>query len=44
MIAAPPIDALACMIFFFHSGGVGISGGALSWVIIISILAPSAFS
>jgi hypothetical protein len=43
-IVAPSIEALACMIFFFHSGGVGISAGALSCVSIISIFAPSVFS
>ena len=41
---SPSSDMRACMIFFFQSGGVGMSGGALSCVIIISILAPSAFS
>jgi hypothetical protein len=44
MMISPSIEILACMIFFFHSGGVGISGGASSWVSIITTLAPSTFS
>jgi len=35
MITSPSIDILACMIFFFHSGGVGMESGALSCVSII---------
>ena len=43
-MTSPSIDILACMIFFFHSGGTGMSAGAPSCVSIISILPPSTFS
>src|SRR6266404_516941 len=41
---SPSIEILACMIFFFHSGGTGIDSGAPSCVNIASIFPPRTFS